>query len=221
MGGPIADNLRRIRDRIAGAMARAGRKGPLPTLVAVTKTVGAAEIEQLRELGLTHFGENRLQPAAPKIAALGAGVTWHMIGTIQRRKARDVVRLFDYIDAVDRLELAEELAARAGERAAPLPVLLEVNVSGEASKHGFAPAQLPDALDRIAALPALRIEGLMTMAPLYDDAERTRPVFAELKRLADSLGLPRISMGMSNDYEVAIEEGSTEVRIGSALFEKI
>lgn len=219
MGGPIADNLRRIRDRIAAAMARSGRRGELPTLIAVTKTVGVPEIALLRELGVTHFGENRVQPAAPKIAALGAGATWHMIGTIQRRKARDVVRLFDCVDAVDRVELAEELAARAGERASPLPVLLEVNVSGEESKHGLAPAELSAAMERVAAMPALRVEGLMTMAPLYDAPERTRPVFARLKALADDAGLGRISMGMSNDFETAIEEGATEVRIGSALFE--
>ena len=219
MGGSIADNVCRIRDRIAAAMARAGRRGDAPTLVAVTKTVGIAEISALQEVGVTHFGENRIQPAGPKIAAIGTGVTWHMIGTIQRRKAKDVVRLFDCVDAVDRIDLAEELAARAGERTSPLPVLLEVNVSGEASKHGFAPSELASALDRIAALPALRVEGVMTMAPFCDDPEETRPVFAGLKRLADSLGLPRISMGMSNDYEVAIEEGATEVRIGTALFE--
>jgi pyridoxal phosphate enzyme (YggS family) len=217
--GSIPENLRRVQDRMAESMARAGRMGEPPTLIAITKSVGVEAIETLRELGLSHFGENRLPAAETKIAAIGGGVTWHMIGTIQRRKAKDVVRLFDRVDAVDRIELAVELAARAGERGRVLPILLEVNVSGEESKHGFSPEALPSALEQIAALHALHVEGLMTMAPLYQDVERTRPVFAALKALADRYALPRISMGMSNDYTVAIEEGSTEVRIGTALFE--
>ena len=178
--GFIADNLGRIQDRIAESLAKAGRAAGAVTLVAVTKEVGLAEIETLRDLGVTHFGENRIQTAEPKISAAGEGVVWHMVGNIQRRKAKDVVRLFDRVDAVDRIELADELAARAGGRESALPVLLEVNVSGEPSKHGFVPAELPSVLERVSGLSALRVEGLMTMAPFYDNAERARPLFAAL-----------------------------------------
>lgn len=201
------------------ALARSGRPAESVTLIAVTKTVGVPEIEELRRLGVLHFGENRVHAVEPKKVALGGGVTWHMIGTIQRRKCKEVLRLFDCVDAVDRIELAEELGIRAGERTSPLPVLIEVNVSGEESKHGFTAEALPQALDRMRSIPTLRVDGLMTMAPFFDNAEQTRPIFAELRALADRFGLKRVSMGMSNDFEIAIEEGSTEVRIGTALFE--
>lgn len=219
MRGRIGDNLRGIQDSISNATARVGRVGDPPTLIAVTKSVGMPEIEELCSLGVTHFGENRVQQAESKIVANVPHASWHMIGNVQRRKAKEVVRLFHYVDAVDRVELADALAARAAEAGVVLPVLLEVNVSGEESKHGFSTAELPEAFERLERLTALRIEGLMTMAPYFDDPERTRPTFAGLKSLADRLGLGRISMGMSNDYVVAVEEGATEVRIGSALFE--
>lgn len=219
MNTSISDNLHRAQDRIAKALARAGRPDNSVTLIAVTKTVGIPEVAELHRLGVTHFGESRVNAVEPKKNTLDSGVTWHMIGNIQRRKCKDVVRLFDCVDAVDRIELAEEFGLRAGERPSPLPILVEVNVSGEESKHGFTAEALSQALERMQAIPALRVEGLMTMAPFFDNAEQTRPIFAELRALADRFGLKRISMGMSNDFEVAIEEGSTEVRIGSALFE--
>lgn len=221
MSTVLAQNLRRVQDRIADACARAGRPMDAVTLVAVTKSVGESTVRELIELGVRHVGENRVEVAAPKIAALGGAVVWHMIGTIQRRKAKDVVRLFQYVDAVDRLELADELAKRAHDHPSPLPVLLEVNVSGESSKHGFSPDDLPRAIEHVARLPQLAVQGLMTMAPFYEDPERTRPVFAALAALARHHNLARISMGMTNDYTVAIEEGATEVRIGSALFESL
>ncbi|MCC6797482.1 MAG: YggS family pyridoxal phosphate-dependent enzyme [Candidatus Hydrogenedentes bacterium] len=215
----ISDNLHRIQDRILSALARSGRTANSVTLVAVTKTVGIREVQELYRLGITNFGESRVQAVEPKKGVLDSGVTWHMIGNIQRRKCKDVVRLFDCVDAVDRIELAEELGLRAGDRPSPLPVLIEVNVSGEESKHGFAVEVLPQALEQMRAIAALQVEGLMTMAPFFDNAEQARPIFAELRTLADRFGLKRVSMGMSNDFEVAIEEGSTEVRIGSALLE--
>lgn len=218
MPGTLTDNLHRIQDRIAASLAHSGRPDQSVTLIAVTKSVGIEEIRQLRELGVTHFGENRVQNAGPKISAEHDGVVWHMIGNIQRRKAKDVVRLFDRIDSVDRIELADELAARTLDRETPLPILLEVNVSGEETKHGFAPDQLSAALEQISGYASLRVEGLLTMAPYYNDPEHTRPIFAHLRALADQFDLPRVSMGMSNDYEVAVEEGATEVRIGTALF---
>ena len=215
----IAQNLRGVLDRVAGACARVGRSPDSVTLVAITKSVGVAEIEALAGLGITHIGENRVDVAAKKRAELQTPLTWHMIGNIQRRKAGEVVRLFDTVDAVDRVEVAEALQKQAAALGKRLEILLEVNVSGEESKHGFAPSEVSAALDRIRPMENLAVTGLMTMAPFENDPERTRPVFRGLATLARDLGLATLSMGMSNDYEEAIEEGATHVRIGSALFE--
>lgn len=190
------------------------------TLVAVTKSVGVEEVQALAQRGVVHFGENRLAGILAKRDRLPESLRWHMIGTVQRRKAKDVIGLFDTVDSVDRLELAEELNKRSEGRPGPLPVLVEVNVSGEASKHGFEPESFAHALDRMRQLKCIDVQGVMTMAPFELEAERVRPVFARLAKLAQSHGLPRISMGMTNDFEIAIEEGATEVRIGSALFER-
>lgn len=214
----IARNLDEIRRRMNAAAVRAGRAPESVRLVAVTKTEGLDAIESLLALGVTELGENRVEVARPKVEAVGSRARWHMIGSVQRRKAGDVVELFDCVDSVDRFELVEALERRCAETGKVMPVLLEVNVSGEASKHGFTPAELPAVLDRAKALPHVRVDGVMTMAPFVDDPEEVRPVFAGLKKLADSLGLREISMGMSNDFEVAIEEGATQVRIGTALF---
>jgi len=214
----IARNLEEIRRRMNAAAVRAGRAPELVRLVAVTKTEGLDAIESLIALGVTELGENRVEVARPKVEAVGSRARWHMIGSVQRRKAGDVVELFDCVDSVDRFELAEALDRRCAETGKVMPVLLEVNVSGEASKHGFTAADLPASLERMRALPHVRVDGVMTMAPFVDDPEEVRPVFAGLKKLADSLGLREISMGMSNDFEVAIEEGATQVRIGTALF---
>ncbi len=214
----IRANLARIEARIAAAALRAGRAAGDVRLIPVTKTVGVRECRILSELGYTHLGENRVENAEEKIEVIGAGVTWHMIGHVQRRKAREVAQWFGRVDSVDRVELAESLEARSAALGKKLPVLLEVNVSGEESKGGFTPDQLADAVERIGEMPHLVVEGLMTMAPLEMDAEQTRPVFRGLRELAAKHGLKALSMGMSNDYEVAIEEGATEVRIGTAIF---
>ena len=203
---------------MAEAARRSGRSPEDVRLVAVTKTVGIEEIRILHDLGETDLGENRLEIATPKIQAFGRAVTWHMIGNVQRRKARDIVALFDCVDAVDRLSLAEALDKRCADQGKRLDVLLEVNVSGEESKHGLNPADLDSAVDAIGRLERLRIRGLLTMAPFVADPEETRPVFAALRELAERFGFPGLSMGMTNDFEVAIEEGATQVRIGSALF---
>jgi pyridoxal phosphate enzyme (YggS family) len=214
----IADNLQRIRERMDAAARRAGRSPESVRLLAVTKSVGMDETQALVDLGVTDLGENRVETARSKIEAIGRAVNWHMIGSVQRRKARDVAPLFDWVHSVDRLDLAEELDKRAVDRNTPLEVLLEVNVSGEESKHGVTPAELPALLEAVRPLSRLRVRGLMTMAPFVDDPEAVRPVFAGLRRLAEAHGLAELSMGMSNDYEVAIEEGATIVRIGTALF---
>jgi len=214
----IERNLERVRARMAEAAGRSGRSSDSVRLVAVTKAVGIEEARTLLELGVRDLGENRVEDARPKVDVVGSQAQWHMIGTVQRRKAGEVVELFACVDSVDRVELAEALERKCAEHGKTMPVLLEVNVSGEASKHGFIPADLPSALERIRRLAHLRAEGLMTMAPLVDDPEEVRPVFAALRKLAEQVGLSVLSMGMSNDFEVAIEEGATQVRIGTALF---
>lgn len=214
----LESNLCSVRQRIADAASRAQRSPDEIALVAVTKTVGLDEVRLLAELGVTDFGENRPELCAEKIRTLKT-VRWHMIGSVQRRKARDVVELFDAVDSVDRLELAEAIEKRCEEAGKVMPVLLEVNVSGEESKHGFLPEDVEEAVSRSAEWPHLKLEGLMTMAPFVEDPEQVRPVFRRLRQLAESMGLKHVSMGMTNDFEVAIEEGATQVRIGSALFE--
>jgi hypothetical protein len=216
----IERNLAGLRQRIAAASQRAGRSAGAIRLVAVTKSVGAEEVQALLELGVTDFGESRPLQAREKLERFRQMASWHMIGTVQRRKCPEIVRWFDCVDAVDRIEVAEALHQRCEEsgRGVPLPILIEVNVSGEASKHGFAPDQLPAVLDRLRSLSSLQTAGLMTMAPFSDRPEDSRPFFARLRELADAHRLAEVSMGMSGDFEVAIEEGATQVRIGSALF---
>jgi pyridoxal phosphate enzyme (YggS family) len=217
----IKANVARARDRIARAAERAGRDPGRVTLVAVTKSVGLPEMQALIEAGITHLAENRLQNAEPKMAALAGNraIVWHMIGPVQRRKARDVAALFHRVDSVDRLEAAEALQRRCEELSLTLRVLLEVNISGEAQKHGFDPPQLDEALTRIRGFDRLLVEGLMTMAPFDVEEPILRRVFAGLRALGEAHGLPALSMGMSQDFEFAVEEGATEVRLGTILFE--
>lgn len=226
-------NLQRVQDRIAAAAARVGRDPASITLVAVSKTQPVEQLIQAYELGVRHFGENRVEEAAPKIAAFRQAVTdpsvvFHMIGHVQSRKADDVAALFDRVHSVDSVKLLERLARFAGGRAAPLPVLLEVNVSGEASKYGFDATRRDEinaAVEAAARLELVRLDGLMTMAPIVAQAELARPVFRALRELRDELAarypavdLPQLSMGMTDDFEVAVEEGATLVRVGRAIF---
>lgn len=214
----IAAAAERVRARIAAAAARAGRDPHAVTLIAVTKSFPADVCAAAFQVGLTELGENRVQEGEAKAVALaGAGVrpTWHLIGHLQTNKVRAALRTFDLIQSVDSLELATAISRRA-ERT--VRVLLEVNVGGEASKFGLTPEETPDVCRRIAALDQIEVRGLMTVAPHVDDPQAVRPVFRRLRALADELGLPERSMGMTNDYEVAVEEGSTMVRVGRALF---
>jgi len=208
-----------IRQRIAAAAERVGRRAGEVCLVAVTKTVGPEEIAVLRELGIMDFGENRVEQIRPKLEQIGTSVCWHMIGSIQRRKARDVAAFFDTVDSVDRVELAEVLQRRCEELDKRLRVLLEVNVSGETQKHGFNPESLGSVLGVLKGFDRLMVEGLMTMAPLDAPEVVLRSVFRGLRQLAEAHGLRELSMGMTDDFEIAIEEGATQVRIGRALFE--
>jgi pyridoxal phosphate enzyme (YggS family) len=199
-------------------------------LVAVTKTRSAVEIEAAYQAGVRYFGENRVEEAESKLPLIELeGVTWHLVGHLQRRKARRAVGLFDRIDSVDSVRLARRLDALAAERGIILPVLIEVNVSGEESKYGLLlsdRAALDAAVAEIVSLPNLDVEGLMTVAFIAEDPESVRPVFARLRGLRDELcaqfpqsSWRHLSMGMSGDYEIAVQEGATMVRLGRALFD--
>ncbi len=214
----IVANIEAVRGRIAHACQRVGRSPEEITLVAVTKTVDPKAIAIAFELGIGHFGENRVQEAVDKIKQLSRfkpRPMWHMVGHLQTNKAKVAVEIFDVIQSVDSVRLAEVLSRHTRKT---LPILLEVNVAGEASKSGFSAAQVAPALEAISRLPRLEIKGLMTMAPLVADAGQVRPVFRELRSLRDCFGLEHLSMGMTDDFEVAIEEGATMVRIGRAIF---
>lgn len=219
MASSIESKLTDVRMRIANAAERVGRASDAITLVAVTKGRPVSDVHALYTLGVRHFGENRLPEAESKIAALPDDIVWHMIGNVQRRKAAAAVRLFQRIDSVDRYDLAETLQRRAHDANSVLDVLVEVNVSGEASKHGIEKGALAAMLDGMSRFSNVRACGLMTMAPLTDDDALIRRTFSELHGLARLNRLPVVSMGMTSDFEIAVEEGATEVRVGSALFE--
>lgn len=225
----LARRIRDVRERIAGAARRAGRSPDAVALVAVTKMVSVSVIRAAFDLGLSRFGENRVQEAEGKIAALDLpGAVWEMIGHLQTNKAERAARLFSRIQSVDSIRLADVLDQHASGRDGPLPILLEVNVGGEASKSGFAPEQLLAAARHIVTLPHLRPEGLMTVAPITEDPETARPFFRHLRDLRDELrrvaptgpdgGWAELSMGMTDDFSAAIAEGATLVRIGRAIF---
>jgi len=220
----IANNLEKVRRRITAAARKAGRDPAGVQLVAVSKTVDTARIKEALAAGQQSFGENYLQEARGKIAALGPGATWHFIGSLQTNKAKAAVELFHLIHSVDRLHLAQALEKAAAGREKVQEVLLQVNLAGEASKSGAPPAAAPELLREIARLPHLRVVGLMTMPPWLDDPEAVRPYFRGLRELRDRLlqlmicPLPELSMGMSGDFETAIEEGATLVRVGTAIF---
>lgn len=222
----IAARLGLVRDRVAAAAARGGRAPEAVTIVGVCKTVDRPAVEAAYAAGLRHVGENRVQEAVVKFGqGKPADLVLHLIGHLQTNKARAAVDLFDTIHSVDSRRLLDELERRAAAAGRRLPVLLEVNVSGEASKQGLAPAEIEAIAVQAAGLPHLRLRGLMTVAPLVTEAEETRPIFRGLRELRDRLRdrhpeweLPDLSMGMTNDYEVAVEEGATLVRIGRAIF---
>ncbi len=214
----IAKNLDLLRDRIGHSCKKAGRNPGDVTIIAVTKTVSPEAIQQAFRHGVRHFGENRVQEAEGKLPLLGniaTEATWHMLGHLQSNKVKLALALFHTVDSVDSLKLALALEGHATKK---LPVLLEVNVAGEVSKGGLAAGELPSVAARVRRMSHLELRGLMTVAPLVPDPEEVRKVFRELKELGDSLGLPELSMGMSHDYEVAIEEGATMIRIGRAIF---
>ena len=224
MESPLPENLNLIQQRIRAACERAGRAPDSVTLLAVSKTHPPETVRAAADCGQWLFGENKIQEAKAKIPLCPGKCRWHFIGHLQSNKVRDTVELFQMIQSVDSLGLAQEINRRCEQAARQMPVLLEVNVAGEASKFGYPPERLLAELQELNALPRIELHGLMTVPPFVPDPEKARPHFRRLRELKEraeaALGapLPHLSMGMSGDFEVAIEEGSTLVRIGTALF---
>jgi hypothetical protein len=214
----IAERVEEVQRRIERSCERSNRSPDEVTLIAITKGVPAQAIRQAAAAGIRHFGENRVQEAEAKrsdLLNLPGDVRWHMVGHLQTNKVKPAILLFDIIHSVDSLPLAEAISRRASSRR---PLFLEVNVSNEPSKFGVSLDDLTDQYGAVRALPNIEVQGLMTIAPQADDPEQVRPVFRRLSSAAHALGLSGLSMGMSGDFEVAVEEGATHVRIGRALF---
>ena len=220
----LTDNLAAIQQRIKAACDRSDREPYSVTLLAVAKTRPPETVKAAADLGLILFGENKVQEAKAKIPLCPGKLRWHFIGHLQSNKCRDAVELFEMIESVDSLNLAQEISKRCDQAAKRMPILLEVNLAGEATKFGYKPEKLLAELKEIKFLPRIEIQGLMSVPPWSPEAENSRPHFRRLRELKmeceQILGapLPHLSMGMSGDFEVAIEEGATIVRIGTALF---
>jgi len=224
----LLENIKNVFRKISSAAIRSGRNPFDVRLVAVTKTVDFERIKEASSLGLRIFGENRVQEAGKKIADCKAqcadcDIEWHMIGHLQKNKAKAAVRLFDLIHSIDSIGLAEEVNTCASKENKVQRVLIEVKLSEEETKHGIAKKNFMDLIEAVSGMRNLRLEGLMTIPPFFEDPEMSRPFFRELRELRDKAGtsghrLPELSMGMTNDYEVAILEGATLVRIGTAIF---
>jgi hypothetical protein len=222
----LAENFERVRARVQAAQRRAGRTDEV-TLVAVTKTVPVERIGEAYRVGIRHFGENRVQEFEKKCRNLVLpSVVWHLVGHLQSNKARRAAELFSCVDSLDSLQLAKKLSAAASAAGRRLPVLIQVDLGEEPSKFGVPPGELLTLVEQVAALEGLVVRGLMTIPPYLEPAERVRPFFRRLRELAEELARRQISgvemadlsMGMSHDFEVALEEGATQVRLGTALF---
>jgi pyridoxal phosphate enzyme (YggS family) len=224
-GTDIRANLIAVQERIVGAARRAGRAPDAVLLVAVSKTVDVERVRSAIAAGVPALGENRVQEAREKIAVLGRTRPWHLIGHLQTNKVRDAVECFDLIHSIDRLPLAEALSRRAADIGRRIDVLVQINVGEEPQKGGVPPADLQGTLDTMGTLPGLRLRGLMAIPPMPRDPEDSRPYYREMRKLLESarnwgLGaeFAELSMGMSGDFEVGIEEGATIVRVGTAIF---
>jgi PLP dependent protein len=222
--GTIAENIERVQAQMAAAASKAGRALADIELVAISKTHPAESVRAAHEAGLNLFGESRVQEARVKIPELPSNLRWHFVGHLQKNKIRHALPLFELFHSVDSLALAQDIDRIADEEGMHPRVLLEVNVSGEGSKFGFAPEKLQAEIESLLALPRLTIEGLMTIPPLAPEPENSRLFFVKLRELRDrlekdfSLRLGELSMGMTNDFSIAIEEGATMVRVGTAIF---
>jgi len=219
----IAENVLRVQERVRGACDRSRRRYEDVTIVGITKTFGPDRVDALVRAGIADVGENRVQEFLEKKPGVTMPCRWHLVGTLQRNKASKVIGQFELIHSVDRISLAETLSRLGLDSGVDTRILLEVNTSGEASKHGFNPDEAVDAVCRVGELAGLEIEGLMTIGPLTDDHARVRRAFQELRRLKEeserALGrdLRHLSMGMTGDFEIAVEEGATLVRLGRVL----
>ncbi|PYK22764.1 MAG: YggS family pyridoxal phosphate-dependent enzyme [Verrucomicrobia bacterium] len=220
----VAENLERVREQIARAAAKSGRTTDDVELVAITKTHPADKVREAIETGQTLFGESRVQEARAKIPELPSNLRWHFVGHLQKNKIRHALPLFEMIHSVDSLALAQDMNRVAEEEGMHPRVLLQVNVAGEGSKFGFSPDKLRHQMEELLALPRLSILGLMTIPPLAEEAEASRKYFVQLRELRDRVqtdfrvDLAQLSMGMTQDYAIAIEEGATLVRVGTAIF---
>lgn len=224
MSDTLADRLAAIEARMAAACARAGRDPDSVALVAVSKTHGPERVAEAAAAGLRVFGENKVQEARAKIPLCPGALVWHLVGHLQSNKAYAACELFDQIHSIDSLKLLAVVDRACDELGKTMKVLVEVNVSGEGSKFGLKPEEVPAVLEAVNACPRVEVRGFMTMAPLSLEPEKARPYFRRLRELRDrwsgdlGMSLPELSMGMSNDFEVAIEEGASWIRIGTALF---
>jgi len=222
----LSENIKAVLERIENACARAGRSAGEISLVAVSKTMGAERVQEAVDAGLKLFGENRVQDAAPKIRALTGDITWHMVGHLQRNKVKKAVSLFDMIQSVDSYDLAVEIDRRSGELGKIMDVLVEVNTSGEDTKFGCKPEDCIDLIERMSHLRGITVAGLMTIGALTEDEAAVRNCFVTLRELAreareagiSGVEMRHLSMGMTSDFEMAIEEGSNMLRIGTAIF---
>lgn len=220
----IADRLAVVRDRVAAAADRSGRDASDVVIVAVAKKFTPDDVAEAADAGVDVIGENRVQEAAQKIPLCPSHLRWHMVGHLQTNKVRPAVALFEMIHGVDSLRLLEAVDRACAERGGSMPVCLQVNVSGEGSKFGMAPGEVPTALEASGSLLNVDVTGVMAIPPFSSDPEDARPYFRQLRELRDKcceslgVGLPELSMGMTSDFEVAIEEGATMIRLGSALF---
>ncbi len=214
----LADRIQHVRDRIERAARHAGRKATDVILIGVTKKVSPEMVDEAVVAGLTLFGESKVQEARAKIPLVSGRARWQMVGHLQSNKARDAVALFELIHSVDSVGLAVELDKWADRAGKTQDILLEVNLAGEKSKFGLKPAEVEPALEQINRLSRVRVCGLMTIPPYTEEIETVRPLFRQLREMRDRLGLKELSMGMSHDFEVAIQEGATMVRIGTAIF---
>ena len=221
----IAENLAEVWERICQAIQKSGRELDSVHLVAVSKQVGMAQIKEARIAGAVIFGENKIQDAVPKVDQMGSeGISWHFIGHLQKNKVKFLDERFDLIHSVDSLELAEKIANQCQSENRVQSVLLQINVSGETAKFGMEPGELENQMLAFSRLKGIRVEGLMTIPPYHPDSENSRRHFSRLRELRDQcekqtrLSLHELSMGMTNDFEVAVEEGSTLVRVGTAIF---
>lgn len=222
----VVENLRQVEERVKAACERAGRQRDEVTLIAVSKTKPVSMIEELLPGGTRDFGENKVQELCDKYEQLPKDIRWHLIGHLQRNKVKYVVDKACLIHSVDSLRLAETISEEAGKKGVNVPVLIEVNVAGEESKFGVKPEETEELVRQIAQLPGISVRGLMTIAPFVENPEENRVHFANLKKLSvdikkkniDNVSMNVLSMGMTGDYEVAIEEGATMVRVGTGIF---